>query len=250
MDIARYLERINYNEEINTSLNTLSKLMKAHIMAIPFENLDIHKNTPILLANSFNKIIQNRRGGFCYELNGLFYTLLIKLGYNAYLISARVCNTNGTCGAEFDHMAIVVKIGNVEYLVDVGFGDFSISPLKIELETIQETETGTYKISKFNDEYLVVSKNVNQLWINEHIFTLTQRGIGDFEDMLHYHQTNPESHFTQNKICTLPTDLGRITLSGNKLKITMGNESTIKTLGTEDEYNDALIRHFGISLIQ
>ena len=248
MDIALYLERINYKKEINTSLKTLSKLMKAHLMSIPFENLDIHFGKPIIITNSFNKIIQNKKGGFCYELNGLFCDLLRAIGFEAHFISARVCNTNGSYGPEFDHMAINVKIDNEEYLVDVGFGDFSFSPIKLNLEEIQEDDTGIFKISKFNEEYLVVAKNVNGVWVNEYLFTLTKRNISEFEGMLNYHQNSPESLFTQNKLCTLPTASGRITLSGNKLKITNGNETKIKTLINDKEYNEALATYFDIRL--
>lgn len=249
MNITRYLDRINYHEEINTSPNTLSKLMEAHLQAVPFENLDIHFGRPIVLTNSYNKIILDKRGGFCYELNGLFFELLQAIGFHAYLVSARVCNNNGSYGAEFDHLAIIVSIDNEKYLADVGFGDFSFTPLKIELDIIQTNITGIFKISQFDDNYLVVSKHVNGQWVNEYIFTLTKRDISEFEGMLHYHQTSPESHFTQNKLCSLPTNSGRITLSGNKLKVTNGSNSTIKTLYNDLEYNEVLLTHFGIRII-
>jgi len=76
MDAKQYLERINYVDSTNLTFEVLSKLQIMHLMNVPFENLDIHNNTKIDLTNLFNKIVNRKRGGFCYELNGLFCDLL------------------------------------------------------------------------------------------------------------------------------------------------------------------------------
>ena len=90
MDIKKYLDRIGYNGEVKPAPEVLGALQKNHLLNIPFENLDIHYNNPIILDTKrfFNKIILRKRGGFCYELNGLFYMLLIEFGFDAKIISS------------------------------------------------------------------------------------------------------------------------------------------------------------------
>ncbi|MEM9648825.1 MAG: arylamine N-acetyltransferase, partial [Bacteroidota bacterium] len=93
MDTKKYLERINYDQPVRITRDTLFQLQRAHLLSVPFENLDIHYGIPITLdTNSFfDKIVERGRGGFCYELNGLFNHLLNELGFKSKLISARTC---------------------------------------------------------------------------------------------------------------------------------------------------------------
>src|ERR1019366_3885608 len=131
MNIKLYFERIKYEGPINTTFDVLSKLQEQHLMNVPFENLDIQNHIKIDLDNLFNKIVICKRGGFCYELNGLFYQLLKEFGFTAKMVSARVYTNKKSYSAEFDHMAIIVSIEDHQYLVDVGFGEFAFSPLEI-----------------------------------------------------------------------------------------------------------------------
>lgn len=216
-----YLHRINYSGNIEPNLNTLRKLQKAHLLHVPFENLDIHHNIPINLSieRIFDKVVNQNRGGFCYELNGLFYELLVALGFDAIRVSARVYDQNKGYGKEFDHFAIIVTIDNTSYLTDVGFGEFTFEPLRIELGTIQNDERGNYLIDNYENGYFRVNKVENNRLTPEYIFSETARIFADFEEMCTYHQTSPESHFTHKRLITRPTENGRITISGNTLKI-------------------------------
>ena len=125
MNIKLYFERIKYVGRMDTTFEVLSKLQELHLMNVPFENLDIQNNIKIDLHNLFNKIVVRKRGGFCYELNGLFYQLLKEFGFTAKMVSARVYTNQKSYSAEFDHMAIIVSIEDGYYLVDVGFGEFA-----------------------------------------------------------------------------------------------------------------------------
>ena len=84
---------------------------RAHLLAVPFENLDIHLGRPISLDQDalFGKIVTRRRGGFCYELNGLFALLLRELGFEVTLLSAGVARADGGFGPEFDHLTLLVS---------------------------------------------------------------------------------------------------------------------------------------------
>jgi len=110
MDITAYLQRINYRGSLAPSAQTLRELQLAHLFAVPFENLSIHSAEPIVLNDDalFEKIVLRRRGGFCYELNGLFAALLRQLGFEVTMLSAGVNNSEGVFGPDFDHMTLLV----------------------------------------------------------------------------------------------------------------------------------------------
>ncbi len=173
MNVEKYLDRIGLNNHlINANFKNLTLLQRQHLLNIPFENLDIHWNNLIELnvSNFYEKIVDRKRGGFCYELNGLFCELLKEIGYKCKIVSARVNDGKGGFGEEYDHLAILAEVGSKEYLVDVGFGDFTAEPLIFELDSEQKDRNGIFSIRNFDDEYFeVVKKNENE-WQSEYIF--------------------------------------------------------------------------------
>jgi N-hydroxyarylamine O-acetyltransferase len=220
------------------------------MLSVPFENLDIHLNREIVLNIEyfFDKIVNRNRGGFCYELNGLFFALLSELGYDCNMISARVKNKEGGFNPEFDHMAIIVKSGE-RYLADVGFGDSFIEPLKLVTDLEQMQKGIIYKIVRHDNKYLKLTKSWDgTLYEDEYIFTLEPRTLDEYSDMCEYHQTSSESHFTQNSICSMPVPDGRITLSGMKFISSHNGERSERLLKTDEEYNFALKKFFNIEL--
>lgn len=249
MNIQQYLKRIKYSGALKPNISLLTELQKAHLFNVPFENLDIHNRIPILLDidKIYNKIVLNNRGGFCYELNGLFYELLLSLNFNAKRISARVFKNETIYSHEFDHFAIIVKIHDSEYLVDVGFGEFIFEPLKLELETIQNDPSGDYILDKFDDNYYRVNKFVNKQLVPQYIFTITERELLDFEEMCEYHQSNPKSHFMQKRLISIPTENGRVTISGDILKIKENNTVTEKKLKDEIEFITELLNIYNLN---
>lgn len=249
MNIQKYLNRIGYNESLEPTLKVLSSLQTAHLFSVPFENLDIHNNIKINLDNSFDKIVNRKRGGFCYELNGLFYLLLKEIGFNAKLVSARVYQGEKGFGDEFDHMAIIVRIDIDDYLVDVGFGDFSYSPLKIILNKEIVDPRSSFMIEKYDKEYNIVKqKSDDGSFIPKYLISEKKREIKDFNEMCVFHQTSEESHFTQNKICSLPIINGRITLSGNTLISSINGSIETLELKTDNEIKKVLKDYFKIEL--
>jgi len=249
MDMKQYLERINYVGLLNPTFEVLSKLQLTHLMNVPFENLDIHNKTKIDLKNLFDKIVTRKRGGFCYELNGLFYELLKEIGFTVKLISARVYDKKKEYSPEFDHMAIVASIKNDNYLVDVGFGEFAFSPIRIALNKDTIDPRGIFRIEIFDENYKVVKKkNAEGKFIPEYMFSEKERQLEEFYARCYYHQTSNESHFTQNRICSLPTKEGRLTLTGNTLKITENGVVKERHLNNEQEVQQELWNYFGIKL--
>ncbi len=173
MNIKAYLERINYHGSLAPTAESLRELQVAHLLTVPFENLSIHAGQPIVLENDalFTKIVENRRGGFCYEANGLFAELLRALGFGVAMLSAEVANAEGEFGPNFDHLALMVlPLGSSarRWLVDVGFGDSFREPLLLDEPAEQVQGARAYRIlSNASDAtYLVLMKQLRIL-LNE-----------------------------------------------------------------------------------
>jgi N-hydroxyarylamine O-acetyltransferase len=260
LDIHDYLKRINYQGSLEPTLQTLQALHETHLLAVPFENLSIHSRQPIILQEEalFDKIVHQRRGGFCYELNGLFAWLLRQLGFQVTLLSARVSNAAGTFGPEFDHLTLLIhQLSGVDWLADVGFGDSFRLPLRFEAELEQE-ERGrrAYRLQRQQaegdgkkkwDRWILQQFNDAQ-WEAQYCFTLQPHELADFTEMCSYHQTSPASHFTQKRICSLATPTGRISLSDLRLIVTTDQERREQVLANEEEYTATLVKYFGIVL--
>src|SRR6266478_9803210 len=154
MKIKAYLQRINYTGSLDPSAETLRGLQLAHQRTVPFENLSIHAGELIVLDDQalFEKIVERGRGGFCYELNGLFAALLRALGFEVAMLSAQVANAEGIFGPDFDHMTLMVAPAD-RWLVDVGFGDSFLEPLRLDEESTQGGNH-TYRIER-EGEFLV-----------------------------------------------------------------------------------------------
>ena len=251
MDKQRYLQHIGFAGIPQADLLTLQQLHRCHMLSVPFENLSIiyrqgiHLEEPAL----FNKIVERNRGGFCYELNRLFAALLKDIGFNVQFISGEIRARDGSFGAPFDHMALKVELDQ-PYLVDVGFGDSFLTPLKITTTEQQPQTSGTFHLEQEGEVYYLERRNGDNRSHAKTLyrFTLQAREPSEFDGMCHYHSTSPQSHFTQRLVCSRPTENGRVTLSENKLIITEDHQRHESTLHSEDERRAALMRYFGIDL--
>jgi N-hydroxyarylamine O-acetyltransferase len=260
LDIYDYLERINYRGSLEPTQQTLQALQEAHLLAVPFENLSIHYGQPIILQQEalFDKIVRRRRGGFCYELNGLFAWLLRQLGFRVTLLSARVSNAAGVFGPEFDHLTLLIhRLSGADWLADVGFGDSFRSPLRFVAVLEQDGKDGhAYRLQRQQAENdsnnmwdsWILQQSRDGNWQAQYRFTLQSHELADFTEMCHYQQTSPASHFTQKRICSLATPTGRISLSDLRLILTTGHEREERVLANEEEYTAALVEYFGVVL--
>jgi N-hydroxyarylamine O-acetyltransferase len=248
MDVQKYLERINYNGALTTNLPTLAALQLAHLYAVPFENLNISLGRPLNLAPDalFDKIVTRRRGGFCYELNGLFARLLRELGFDVTLLNAQVARDVGGFGPDFDHMTLMVRIDGACWLVDVGFGESCRQPLPLDEGAAWPDPD--YNITR-DGEYSVLRERDSQgQWHAGYRFTLQSHNFAEYEPMCIFHQTSPDSSFTRRRVCTLARPNGRITLSDMRLITTAGTEKTERILASDAEYAAILRDEFGIIL--
>jgi N-hydroxyarylamine O-acetyltransferase len=216
------------------------------MLSVPFENLDIHWGNEIVLDQQrlVSKIVEAKRGGFCYELNGAFAALLGELGFDVKMLSAGVATESGGFGPPFDHLALLVEL-NERWLADVGFGDSFVEPLLLDETGEQIREGRAYRISRSMDG-LLLERREEGLWRPQYRFTLRPYRLADFAGMCVYHQTSPESPFTRKRVCTLATSEGRITLSEDRLIITGNGERREQPIVDEEEHATALREYFGV----
>jgi N-hydroxyarylamine O-acetyltransferase len=215
-----------------------------HLRTVPFENLSIALGEPIVLTEEalLEKIVDRRRGGFCYELNGLFGMVLAALGYRTTYLGARVFQPEGL-GPPFDHLALRVDCPE-PWLVDVGFGRHALHPLRLDVRTDQADPDGVYRLVDTDEGDVDVWRDGRPQYRAE----LRPRGLLDCEATCWWHQTSPRSHFTQSSVCSLLTEQGRVTLSEGVLIRTEDGERREQTLTSEADELDAYRTWFGIEL--
>lgn len=247
MDVYRYLKRIGVEDSGTADLELLSRLQEQHLLHIPFENLDVMRGVPIGLepAVYYEKIIGRHRGGFCYELNGLFNWLLNGLGYDTRLISATVMRPDGTWAMERSHAAQIVELDQ-PYLVDVGFGDSARVPLPLTGE-VKEDVSGTYRALETKEGLFELQRKEEGNWQTLLRFDLSAKELSYFQAACRFNQTSPDSTFTQKEIVTIAVPDGRITLSGDTLTFTRNGEKESSEVKAEDKA-EVLEKYFGIRL--
>ncbi|AQU81043.1 hypothetical protein AJGP001_08790 [Planococcus faecalis] len=245
MNKEKYLARFNASAIQEYYLQDLTELQSLHMQNIPFENLDVMRHVPIYLnlEKIYEKIVNQRRGGYCYELNGLFHWLLSQLGYQAKLISATVQRPNGTWAKTDTHAAILVEFDTL-YLVDAGFGDSTMSPIPLGGERHTD-HSGTYRIEKVDDVYYDLIRENEE---NEKVlyrFSTDEKQLVDFHEGCVFNQVSKDSSFTHNDLVTRATQNGRITLSDHQLTRSENGRKTKIELSPADKRN-VLKEEFGI----
>ena len=253
MDVQTYLARVEYFKPVKPDVQTLQELHLAHMQNVAFENLDIRLGRPILLNEEtlWNKLMVQKRGGFCYELNGLFAWLLRQIGFGVTYLNARVYNREGELGIDFDHLALLVSVPNqsARWLADVGFGDSFNEPLSFEERSEQIQGLRAYRLEQTSEGYITWQKNYDGSWERQYFFDLQPRNFpSDYEAACLYHQTSPESSFTRGSIISKATSDGRVSLEDGKLILTKNGQRVVRPLQNRDEYLVLLKEYFGFAL--
>lgn len=249
MNVSAYFERIGYAGRATPTADTLINLHRAHMMTVPFENLDIALGRKIVCdeAHFLRKIVDQRRGGFCYELNGAFAALLRGLSFQVTLLSARVPREDGRKSPEFDHLILRVDLDE-PWLADVGFGDSFVEALRLKAGIEQAQLGWNYRLAERQGCFDMERSEPGGTWKKQYSFTLVPRRLDQFAAMCHYHQTSPESPFTRQSVCSKATPWGRVTIAERKLIVTCNGEKRESVLQSEEEWRAALREQFGIGL--
>jgi N-hydroxyarylamine O-acetyltransferase len=253
MDISTYLMRIDYTEPVKPDVQTLRGLQRAHMLHVPFENLDIGLKRPIQLSEEalWNKLVVQKRGGFCYELNGIFGRLLSEIGFDVTYLNARVYNHAGELGIDFDHLALLVGFPrqSTGWLADAGFGDSFNEPLSFEEHGEQVQGLRAYRLEQTPGGYITLQKNYDRSWERHYFFDLQPRNFpADYEAACLYHQTSPESSFTRGSIISRATPDGRVSLEDGRLILTSNGLREERPIAGNEEYQALLKEYFGVAL--
>src|SRR5688572_25793446 len=253
MEITTYLRRIDYSKPIKPDAQTLRGLQLAHMLHIPFENLDIGLGRPIRLSEEalWNKFIVEKRGGFCYELNGLFARLLKEIGFEVTYLNARVYNHKGELGIDFDHLALLVGVPDQSrrWLADVGFGDSFTEPRSREERGEQVQGLRAYRLEETSDGYITWQKNYDDSWERHYFFDLQPHKFPEeYEAACLYHQSSPQSSFTRTSIISRATPDGRVSLEDGRLILTKNGLRSQRLLDNKEEYHLLLREYFGVTL--
>jgi N-hydroxyarylamine O-acetyltransferase len=243
VDVREYLARIRYDGPLEPRAETLAGLHHAHMHAVPFENLDLHigRRNVIDAERNYAKIVRDRRGGWCFELNGTFARLLERLGFAVTRYSAAVVLSEpGT--PDFAHLTLRIDLDR-PYLADVGFGDSFTAPLLLDEAGPQVRERGNvYRLEPRDGRTLLTQDGRPQ-----YHFAHAARQMHEFEGMCRALQT-PPGHFTDAPVCSMATADGRISLAGMRLITTTGEERSERRLADDAERREVLRERFGIEL--
>ncbi len=246
--VEKYTQRICYAGALHNSSDCLKALHQAHLMSVPFEDLDIHLGRPLSLnlQDLYHKVVQSGRGGFCYELNHLFGSMLRELGFQVNFIAAQVYGDDEQWGPQFDHMAIQV---NGTWLVDVGFGGRSfVHPLLLNDHNYQIDPGGVYQIKATRNQkfHLLKQDREESAFKPMYQFDLEPQDIRNFQTECSLKQRDPNSHFVKNKICTVATSQGRDSLLNSTFTRSIGSQKEINEIHDREMEADILKKYFKI----
>lgn len=252
LDLNKYFERIGFTEESKVDFEVLKKLNFLHAITIPFENINPLLKLPVKIdLNSIEeKLVLKNRGGYCYEQNTLFFNVLTEIGFEVRPLAGRVVwNDSINSITSLTHMFLLVTFNQIEYIVDVGFGTQTLtSPLKFVLDEVQETPHESYKIIKFEDDF-VLQTNINNNWRSMYRFNKNQQHFIDFEVGNWYTSTHPDFIFTNILFLSKATKNGRYSLINNLFK-RYDLDGTSKTLKIEtiEELKNIITSIFNIEI--
>lgn len=246
-----YLQRIGLFNTPRPTEKNLHTIHANHVRSVPFENLDIHLKRKIVLTKEkiYKKIVTEGRGGFCYELNYLLYHLLIELGFSCKIVEARIFASDGKPGPPFDHMALIVKAQKT-WLLDVGFGDLFLKPLDITESSVQSDGRNSFIIQRSGRaNYVLLMSSDNKKFVKKYIFNVKAQSIKKFVSICNDKQTNTNSYFVKNIVCTKPVANGRITIFNKKfIKKKNTGKREIK-LESRSDFLYILKKEFDITLV-
>jgi N-hydroxyarylamine O-acetyltransferase len=251
MNLQTYLDRIEYAGSLEPNLETLRAVHRAHLLRIPYENLDIHLGRTLTLhvRDAYQRIVQEHRGGWCFEMNGLLAWALREIGFEVRLLSGSVGRTN-LDGPEYSsHLVLLVELEEGPHLADVGFGDGFLEPLPLrEGEYVQDGFT--FRIDRratvTGERWMM--HNHAQGGAPHFDFSLQPRTMAQFAEQCEWLQTSPESSFVKTTICQKSTLGGFITLRSATLITLTSHQETKRVLETQHEYETVLRDEFGLEI--
>ena len=242
-----YLQRLDYAGSIAPTLETLETIHRLHPAAIPFENLDPLMERPVRLQLSDieQKLLLERRGGYCLEHNLLLKAVLESMDYKVTALAAGVLWGRGEGEQpELDHMVLLVDVDGVPYLADVGFGgQVPTAPLRLKADIEQKTPLERYRLLGGYPKWRLESE-IDGVWKPLYEFTLAPQQMDDYVAM-----NDRAMRSFRDDLRVARTERGRrIGLRNTRLNIHENGETTTRILGSVLELREVLTGTFGIAL--
>lgn len=245
--LADYLARIGFTDTPSTDAQCLAQLMRHQLFSIPFENIDvqIHHHVSLKPEDIVNKIVYSQRGGYCYEVNGVFCMALSAIGFKYQLCGARPM-FYPTLRPK-THVVVVVEIGDKKYVCDLGFGSFGLrGPLALdELNTCIQQDNDQFRLSKIDTDTYLVEANVDQEWKNQFSFDLYPLQWIDLTLPNYFNSTHPDTIFVQKLLVIKHNPSGRSIYLDNRLKRYLNGHIEISDVANS-EIPKLLKNEFGI----
>lgn len=248
MNLQRCLDRIGYEGPHRADLATLAALQNAFLLHVPFENLDIHIGRPIVLETDrfYAKIVEERRGGFCYECNGLFHAMLTTMGFGVDYLAAAM-QLEHSLPLKFSHLALLVHLDGCGYLVDVGNGQSCRQPLRLDGGRARDEDID-YEVRDHPSGRALYYREPGGDWLPRFRFGTAPRHLHEFDAMCRMHQTSPQSRFTRHRLASIATAAGRVTLLDRELEVREDGSVVKRHLDSDRDYALALEGYFGLRL--
>lgn len=246
--LQNYLDRIGYQGNANADIATITKMMRCQLFSVPFENLDVQAGKVVSLVPEeiVEKILHRNRGGYCYEVNGLFAMALDSLGIPYQLLAARPMFY--PVKRPKTHMAILLRLHGEAWLCDLGFGSYGLrAPMQLGLLDVKvKQEVDTFLLSKINDREYLLKALVDGEWSNQYAFDLCPQEWIDFVPANYLNSTHPDAIFVQKLLIVLHNQTGRKILFGDTLKIINNGKVEKQTIASED-IASVLANQFGLA---
>jgi N-hydroxyarylamine O-acetyltransferase len=250
LDLDAYVERIKYGGGTDPDFDTLAGLLRAHMAAIPFENLDVLLGRPVRLDldGVQRKLVRARRGGYCFEHATLFAAVLERLGFRPVRHTARVVLVAPRTQSPRTHMFLTVPLGEETFVVDPGFGAFAPDvPLMLGEAAAASAGSATHWMARDGVQWVLRTQSGDKTldcWVS----TLDQDNLVDFEVGNHFTATHPTSPFVNRIMMRALTGDGRVTVMNRDLTIWRGDEAQATQLANRAALRSLLVEHFGFDL--
>ncbi|MFH8589064.1 arylamine N-acetyltransferase family protein [Streptomyces celluloflavus] len=251
LDLDAYLDRIGYEGDREPTLENLRKLHAGHTASIGFENIDIVLGRPILLdlASLQSKMVEQRRGGYCYEQNLLYAAALDRLGFAVSGLGARIRMGENKTRA-VTHALLKVEVDGADWITDVGFGgEALLEPLPLRAGTEARQGNWTFGLAYEQETGAWVLRSLHEDgWFDLYAFGTEPRFAADYTVFNHYISTHPRSPFTGRMVVQRPYPERRSALIGREFTRTRPDWSREVREVTPEEIPDLLETEFGIFL--
>jgi N-hydroxyarylamine O-acetyltransferase len=252
LDIEAYFKRINYSQKPTATLETLADLHRLHTQAIPFENISPFLGEEVSLdpLMVFNKLVLDKRGGYCFEQNALFSEVLTILGFQLKGLAARVVwNRSDAAPSARSHRLLLVTIDDRDFIADVGFGGITLtSPLEFKTDREQKTTHEDFRMRIERDFFILEVKILNE-WKPLYTFDLQEQFTVDYEISNFYVSQCSTSIFTKNLLAARPFETGRYALRNNTFTTHyLNGTSESRKLKAANEIKEVLTEKFLIKL--